>query len=359
MATLSICMIVKNEEEVLGRCLGCIKNVADEIVIVDTGSSDNTKTIAQLYTQNIYDFTWIDNFSAARNFSFSKATMDYVMWLDADDVITEQNQVKLKELVKNLDQNTDMIMLKYDVAFDENNNPILSYYRERIFKRSNNYKWLGEIHEVISPHGNIVYEDIAICHRKVKSTDPQRNLNIFKRMLADGKTLDAREHFYYARELNNNGYTEQAIEEFNKFLDSGNGWVENNISASADLATCYKSINNDFMEITSLLRSFIYDVPRAEICCDIGKYFLERQKYEMAIFWYKIAADKKPNEKDGGFYFPDCYGYIPNIQLCVCYDKLGQYEKASYYNELAATFKPNNEGVLFNRQYFDRVLNNN
>ena len=79
-------MIVKNEEAVLARCLDSIKNAVDEIIIVDTGSVDKTKLIAREYTENIYDFEWINDFSAARNFAFSKAAMDYQMWLDADDI---------------------------------------------------------------------------------------------------------------------------------------------------------------------------------------------------------------------------------------------------------------------------------
>ncbi len=357
MATLSICMIVKNEEEVLDRCLNCVKNIADEIVIVDTGSYDNTKNIAKLYTDKIFDFTWIDDFSAARNCSFSKATKDYVMWLDADDIIDEQNQARLRALMDNASPDIDMFMLRYDVAFDADDNPTLSYYRERIFKRSNDYKWLGEIHEVITPQGNMVYEDIAIRHKKMKPTNPRRNLNIFQRMLADGKTLDPRQRFYYARELSNNGFTDKAIDEFNKYLDGGEGWVENNISACADLAACYAKLNNESMEIASLYRSFNYDLPRAEICCDIGKYFVERGRYEIAVFWYKIAADKQYNEQSGGFHLPDCYGYVPNIQLCVCYDKMGDYSKASYYNEIAAKFKPDNKSVIYNRSYFANILN--
>ena len=89
MATLSLCMIVKNEEAVLSRCLESIKDAVDEIIIVDTGSSDATKEIAKKYTDLVYDFKWINNFSAARNFSFSKASKDYIIWLDADDVITK------------------------------------------------------------------------------------------------------------------------------------------------------------------------------------------------------------------------------------------------------------------------------
>ena len=87
--TLGICMIVRDEEETLVRCLDGIKDIADEIVIVDTGSRDSTRDIAARYTDRVYDFVWCDDFSAARNFSFSLATTDYVMWLDADDVVAE------------------------------------------------------------------------------------------------------------------------------------------------------------------------------------------------------------------------------------------------------------------------------
>ncbi len=78
MIEISLCMIVKNEEKVLGRCLDSIADLMDEIIIVDTGSTDRTKEIAKKYTEHIYDFEWIDDFSAARNFSFSKATKDYI-----------------------------------------------------------------------------------------------------------------------------------------------------------------------------------------------------------------------------------------------------------------------------------------
>lgn len=98
MAGISVCMIVKNEEEVLARCLACITSFADEIVIVDTGSTDKTKEIAASFTDDVYDFPWCDDFSKARNYSFSKATQDFIMWLDADDVILQEDQDKLVEL---------------------------------------------------------------------------------------------------------------------------------------------------------------------------------------------------------------------------------------------------------------------
>ena len=78
MVTFSLCMIVKNEEAVLDRCLSSIADLMDEIIIVDTGSTDGTKEIAGRYTDRIYDFPWKNDFSAARNFSFSRATMQSI-----------------------------------------------------------------------------------------------------------------------------------------------------------------------------------------------------------------------------------------------------------------------------------------
>ena len=85
MISLSLCMIVKDEEEVIRRCLDSVINIVDEIIIVDTGSTDKTKEIAKEYTRKVYDFKWIDDFSEARNFSFSKASKEYILWMDADE----------------------------------------------------------------------------------------------------------------------------------------------------------------------------------------------------------------------------------------------------------------------------------
>ncbi len=80
----------KNESAVLARCLDSIADLMDEIIIVDTCSTDNTKEIAAQYTSRIYDFKWTSDFSAARNFSFSKATMEYIYTADADEILTTQ-----------------------------------------------------------------------------------------------------------------------------------------------------------------------------------------------------------------------------------------------------------------------------
>jgi glycosyltransferase involved in cell wall biosynthesis len=106
---LSLCMIVKNEESCLERCLDSVKGFADEIVIVDTGSSDKTKEIAKKFTDKIFDFEWCNDFSKARNFSLSKATGDWIFVLDADEVIDEPNK---KRILGAINSDADALLIR-------------------------------------------------------------------------------------------------------------------------------------------------------------------------------------------------------------------------------------------------------
>jgi glycosyltransferase involved in cell wall biosynthesis len=89
--TLSLCMIVKNEEECLARCLGSVRSLADEMIVVDTGSADRTKDIARVFGAKVYDFEWTESFAEARNYSLSKASGDWIFALDADEVVSPKD----------------------------------------------------------------------------------------------------------------------------------------------------------------------------------------------------------------------------------------------------------------------------
>lgn len=355
MIKISLCMIVKNEEDVLGRCLDSIKDIVDEIIIVDTGSTDRTKEIAALYTNRIYNFQWIQDFSAARNFSFSKATMDYILWLDADDVILEPDRQKLKALKQNLDPSVDAVMMKYDVGFDNSGNSTLSYYRERLVKRSRNFQWFEPVHECIDISGNIIMLDIHIIHKKEHSKPHRRNIELFEAQINKGKQLSARGLYYYARELLYNNRLDDAILNFDKFLDMEKGWTEDKIGACFILSKCY-AIKNDFKKrLKTLLRSFEYDNPKAEACCEIGNCYLEKNEYEKAIFWYDLALSLKKPEKTFGFIMHDYWGFIPHLQLCSCHKNLGNNEKAKMHNDRAAELKPDDPTCKNNKIYFESL----
>lgn len=352
MITISLCMIVKNEEKVLERCLECVSDIVDEIIIVDTGSVDKTKDIASKFTDKIYDFVWINDFSAARNYAFSKAEMQYIMWLDADDIIYEKDRNELKKLKETLPDTVDVVMMRYNTAFDENGNPVFLYYRERIFKNNSGFLWVGEVHEAIVPKGIIFFSEIAITHKKTEKSYPDRNLKIFEQKLAEGKKLDFRQKFYYGRELYYHKRFDEAIFLFEECINSDRCWIENRLDSCRMCALCYEELGIYSKVITFLLKSFELASPRAEILCEIGRYFFVKEKYEIAIYWYKSALEIPMNEKNGGFVIADCYGFIPCIQLCVCYDKMGDFIKACEYNEKAGKIKPNSEAYLKNKEYF-------
>jgi glycosyltransferase involved in cell wall biosynthesis len=345
-------MIVKDEEAVLARCLDSVKEAVDEIIIVDTGSTDNTKEIAKKYTSKVYDFKWIDDFSAARNEAYSKASMDYQMWLDADDVIPPEELTKLIALKNELDPGVNMVSMKYHTAFDDQGHPLLTSTRGRLTRRKLGIKWEDPIHEYMPiPPGNI-YADIYIHHKKnPKEGDGNRNLNIYTNLEASLKPMNARQTYYFARELKDHGMWAKSAWYFEKFLDSGQGWLEDNIASCLALSIAYNTLGAEEKIVPVLIRSFNYDAPRAEICCELGYYYKRKEDYRTAFHWFHTALNlERPDSK--GFVLPDYLDYIPNIECCVCRYKLGDIEGAKMYNERAALARPNSPGVEHNRKFF-------
>lgn len=352
--SISLCMIVKNEENVLDRCLSSISNIVDEIVIIDTDSTDQTKQIASKFTDCVFDFKWVNDFSAARNFAFSKATKDYIMWLDADDIITEENASKLLELKKTLSRSVDAVAMKYHLSFDADGNPIYSTVRNRIVKRERQFKWHGYVHEYLEVYGNIIHSDAAIIHQKDKEFS-DRNLKIYEKILASGKALSPRDKYYYANECLDHKQYKKAIRWYEKFLTEGKGWGEDNIQACGKLGDCYINLENWEAAIKSCLNSFIYDSPRGEICCRLGFIYLQKKEYHRAIPWYRLATLIEIPEKSP-FLNRACYTWLPQLQLCVCYDRLGDKLAAKKHNDLAASFVPNHPAVIANQKYFSSPI---
>ena len=98
--TLSLCMIVKNEEKYLHDCLQSVCDIVDQIVIVDTGSEDKTIEIAKEFGAEIHHFDWVDDFSAARNESIKQATSEWILWLDADERLESLSKNEIQKILK-------------------------------------------------------------------------------------------------------------------------------------------------------------------------------------------------------------------------------------------------------------------
>lgn len=146
---ISLCMIIKNSSKTLGSVLEPLQSCGFEIIIVDTGSTDNSVDIARSYTEHIYSFEWVDDFSAARNFSVSKASNDWILVMDSDECITQIDASTLLRLT-----NKPIECLGYITRRNHfDNNGTDSVYTDRVERFFNRTAWHyeGSIHEQLRP----------------------------------------------------------------------------------------------------------------------------------------------------------------------------------------------------------------
>ena len=345
MKTISLCMIVKDEEESLEKCLNSVSNIVDEIIIVITSDNKKTYEIAHKYTNNIYNFKWVNDFSKARNYAISKASKHYYLWLDADDYINDSEKEKIFD-IKNNTEDIDIYYFLYD--FDDNYIP---FYRERLIKNNNKYLFKGRIHEAIIPSGNIKKIDITITQQRIEKGLTDRNIKIFESFKEDEFTT--RDYYYYARELYRHGKYEKAKCFFNKHINCFDAFYLDKIDSLYFLSLLTTNINESN---SYLIDTFKLSLPKPNILCTLANNYLKLNKIEEAIYYYKLALNCKNNGNDG-FIFKDYYDYIPAIQLCVCYDLLKDYKAAYYYNELANSYKNIPSRYKNNKEYLLKKIN--
>ena len=316
--------------------------------MVDTGSTDNTKQIAQKFTDKVFDFDWCDDFSKARNFSFSLATCDFQMWLDADDFITEENIKKIQRL-KNSNQDADVFMCLYALGFDEDNAPKLRFHRERILKRSSGFVWEGFVHEVIAPAGKIVYTDIEIEHRKIVVSNPKRNLRLYQKALKRGVKFSPRELYYYSRELYYNNHITKAIQCFKKFLKISNTFPPDNLGAYIMLCDCFMLKIQPNNAINTIFDCMKKHTPNAEMCCKLGYVYKQKEDNSKAIFWFKCAMNAERQTQ--GFVREECQTFLPALELCSLLYKT-DYASSKAYHQIAKSLHPTHPSVVYNERFF-------
>lgn len=332
MITVSLCMIVKNEAKVLARCLDSIADLMDEIIIVDTGSTDETKQIAAKYTDRIYDFTWIGDFSAARNFAFSKAGMEYIYSADADEVLDEKNRDAFLRLKGTLLPEIDIVQMYY--ANQLSYGTIYNFDRElrpKLFRRLRTFQWQGAIHEQVNLEPVIYDSEIEIRHMPEKN-HKDRDLAAFLRRTREGDRLDKRLHNIYAKELFISGEEEdfRNAEAFfeNSCKDTARSVDE--IKEAACVVAHSARLKGDTEKFFKYAMKVVACDGCAEICCELGAYYLNAQDIDEAIVWYYNAAYETESILN-----VRCSGVVPLYGLAKCYRMIGNEEQAAEYERLA------------------------
>ncbi len=344
--SISLAMIVKNEAENLPRVFESIQDAFDEVVITDTGSTDNTMEVATTFGAKLSHFDWVDDFAAARNFNFEQVKTDYVLWMDGDDVL--HNVDAFKAFRDHAMGFYDYVLAKYHYALDQNGKPLVSFARERILKMSCKPKWNYFVHEGVPPSKNAVVNYAttwAINHLRSEADlvkDRSRNLKIFeKQMQTSG--LDARMTFYYGKELFENNQPEEAEKYCTKAvtLDLQHHDRINAIQYSA--LSCLAQLEKVKPEFAPPIITRIRDYShrglmiaptRAEFNVFIADSYLRMGQLQEALPFYYAAIACPTTDNPGAVYAGPihstaaAYTSYPRLQISKIYANLGQIEKA-------------------------------
>ncbi len=324
MITISLCMIVKNEESVLARCLDSIADLMDEIIIVDTGSTDSTKEIAARYTGRIYDFPWNFDFSAARNFSFSKATMDYIYAADADEVLDQTNRERFLSLKRTLLSEIEIVQMKY--VTKNSLNTVLNFrdeYRPKLFKRLRCFTWIDPIHETVRLDPVVYDSEIEITHLP-QSLHSKRDFHGFQLAFKNNGALSKKLHRMYARELLMTGDLSDFSDALPVFLHTAADPASDNdrIRESACVLTHFYRITDNAREFFKYALKDIAVEPCSEICYELGEFYRSAGDYDEAIIWYYNAVYETAPILNVHF-----HGDLPLSRLAECYKALAVKER--------------------------------
>ena len=398
---VSLCMMVKNEEEMLPRCLDSVKSWVDEIIIVDTGSTDMTVEIAKCYDAKVYHHPWENDFSKHRNQSISYAAGDWILIMDADEVLRSGDGHLIREAIERDD--IDSIMVPVVNYF--NNQMGQGYNNQvRIFRNNMGFHYKGIVHNRFVGSGKETHYPIYINHFGY-DLDPEKIREKYNRTstLLKKKIKDDPNDYIARSQLSANyagcGMFEAAIEEgmrsielANKDIEKGgdvNLWTHFIVaSASVNLGhlkeaeeialealrlcpihldSCFilsvvyhrlrdwkqfNTFSDDYYKLLSMLKTDpgkfgnMVNTTANEawrIHAAYGEFYLEQGKYEPAVLSFKRALEKRPDDVD------------LNINLALAYKHLGRINEAIEHNRKALSINANALEALTNlgHLYYD------
>lgn len=332
MASLSLCMIVKDESDFLKQCLEDAKPFVDEIIIVDTGSEDNTIEIAKSFGAKVFEHKWNNNFSDARNISLKHATKDWILVLDADETISKSDLKKIKELIDNPEFDAYSIIQRnyfrkreptaMEVSSKHDAYKESEGYRGwfpsiliRLFRNNKGYEFTGLIHELIEPSikqigGKIFNSQIPIHHFRVEK----------------GKRID--------------------IEKKQKYLEIGKKQIEltpNNPKPYYEVGTIYLS-DKKYDKAIQLFEKSVKVIENSDkpeqhektlvyVYYGLGKAYLQAEKYEDAIKCFEKVLVSNPK------------AHVLHFLLAQSYTMLNRFNEAVKEYRIAARLNPNDEEI--------------
>lgn len=322
---LSVCLIVKDEEKVLQRCLESIKGIADEIIIADTGSSDKSKDIAYDFTDKVHDYIWEDDFSKARNFAASKASGKWILVIDADEYVDRESFISFKnELINNPPEANILAVQIVNFTGLKGKNTVLNYH-ERLYKNDGTISYYRNIHELLRHKESLEKKEFAqlqIFHSGymedvVKAKNKaKRNLELLESI----KEKEGYDYFFLGDVYFQLGELDKAINNYKKaFQLKGSlnyDWVAKLL---VKLANCLQAANRNMEALDVIVASEEIYKNLVDFKFLKGQfYFNNRKEKEAAKIFEDILLRKNELQANSSI---DYLEYLPHKYLGEIYEK--------------------------------------
>ncbi|HPJ68077.1 MAG TPA: glycosyltransferase [Desulfobacteraceae bacterium] len=358
-------MIVRNEERFLFDCLESIKLIADEIVIVDTGSTDNSKSIARSFNARIYDFPWCDDFATARNEALRHCHGEWILYIDADERLRPIEKYKLNRLL------FDKRKVAYKVQFYPNQNST-AYLEYRIFRNDPRIRFNGFIHETVVPSIHAVANEngmeIGICDLTIdhvgydgdQKNKHARNLPLLRRQLArDPNRIYCWWHLgAILQEMGDEKGAEEAWLSAIKIIRSRHIFDMNDSLPYAYLIRLYyskdKNVDKLIEEAINLFPDHYY------IIWIKAMILMSEHNFKEAIPLLKRLVSVDIHNMDAGqlSYDEKMFNVFSYGPLATCYYQIGMYKDSAVYYALAEQFEPDNIEYKIKRQFVSTRIKN-
>jgi glycosyltransferase involved in cell wall biosynthesis len=336
---ISICIIVKNDQENLKYCLERVKAFPYEIIVVDTGSTDQTIQIASEYTDQVYKFAWCNDFSAARNYAIGRANNRYVLMIDSDEFVMMLDQLLLEALIIEHPNQVGRIH-RYNI-FTRNQTEFTGHeYVNRLFDKEL-FEYTGKIHEQIVAKQELSYETyllpIDVRHSGYDGTFEERkrkadrNINLLLNMLEENPQdtyilYQLGKSYYFQEEF------QKAVDYFSKALEYD---LDPRLEYVIDMIESYGyALVNAGYRTKALGLEVVYQEfeASADFVYMMGFVYMENAQFEEAIAQYLKATTYNECKVEGvnsylAYYnvgvIYECLGN--QAEALLCYEKCGEY----------------------------------
>nr|WP_243183086.1 TPR domain-containing glycosyltransferase [Anaerosolibacter carboniphilus] len=347
---LSLCVIAKNEEKNLPRCIESVRDIVDEIIIVDTGSTDDTVKIAECYGAKVFCYQWNDNFSDAKNFAFLQATGDWILTMDADEEINSSDREKICSL---LDNDAIDIYLFHTLSYVGSSPGVdtASNLNIRLIRNHKGYQYTGAIHEQICncnqemiDRGKVKIEEITVYHYgyldvvATEKNKPNRNMKILE-ILLEAQPRDNFHLFNMGSEYLRLRKYEKALEYYKKAYEDFMPGLAHSPKLLFKLITTLDALQMYEEEMRILNEGLTYypqfvDLEYLKACL-----FHKQKKYTLAIKGFKkcLTMESAPLQLRN---INEVEGYRSYYALGEIHSELEDYEEAYHYYVETIKSKP-------------------